>query len=228
MSTIRHGRRKYKRGQYTKWTPRKTEPRAYKKGVSLQQERKFKDTALTDAVVAIGGAITNSVNLVAQGTGEDERIGRKIIIRSLAARFEISLPSLDAQATFNSGGDIVRIIAFVDHQANGANTAVLDILETATYDSYRNLANRYRFQILMDKFIILNRNASMNDAVGTGSFPLVLRYHSCYKQLAIPVEFDSTAGVITEVQSNNIAFLYISAKGKAGITVQCTRIRYDG
>ncbi len=224
-------------GGYPKTRPRRKQrgwfqparrPRAYKTKMGLQQELKFFDVVIADSIVSSTGAIFPSINLIAQGVGEEQRIGRKIIIRSIAARFEITLPALDAQATFNSGGDIVRIIIFKDKQANGASAAVLDILETATYDSYRNLANKDRFEILRDRWFTLNRLSSMNDSISTGSFPLVIRWFATYIKIDCPIQFSGTGGTIDEIESNNISYLYISAKGKAGIAVQCTRLRYDG
>ncbi len=126
-------------GGYPKTRPRRKQrgwfqgprkPRAYGGGsLSLQQEKKFKDTVVADAVVSATGFISTSLNLVVQGVDEEERIGRKIIIRSISARFEVFLPSLSNIADLD-GGDVVRIMIFIDKQANGAMPSVTDILET--------------------------------------------------------------------------------------------------
>lgn len=206
---------------------KKRRPRAYMEGISLQQELKFKDTVSTDAIVSATGGIAIGPNLVVQGTGEEERIGRKIIIRSIAARFQVVLPS-QTNADDLNGGDTIRIIIFVDKQANGANATVLDILETATYDSFRNLANKNRFNILIDKWTTLNRRVSMTDGTNTASTPLVIKEFKFFAKLNLPIEFDGTTGAVTEIQSNNIQYLYISSQGVGGIPNQCTRIRFDG
>lgn len=195
--------------------------------LNLQQEHKFFDTTLTDTVVASTGSITPSANLVPQGTTESTRIGRKIIIRSIAVRFELVLPSFADQSDIPNG-DTCRIMLFVDKQANGANAAVLDILETAVFDSYRNLSNKDRFIILHDKFYTLNRLVAGTDGTNTVGGPIVRRQIRHYKKVNLPIEFNDTAGVITEVTSYNVALLYISSAGLCGIPKQETRIRYDG
>ncbi len=193
----------------------------------ITQELKFKDHQRSDAVVPIGGAITSSIVLVGQGITESTRIGRKIAVRSMNLRFQISLPSgVDLADVPN--GDTMRIIVFLDRQANGANAEVLDLLETATYNSNLNLANKGRFYIYRDKFITINRSVAVTDGTNTSTTPLVLREFNMYRKLNVAVEFDGTSGLISELTTNNIAFLYITSQGLAGITDQESRIRYDG
>ncbi len=202
-----------------------TRRRHYPKGGL--QELKFKDTVLIDTIVPTGGAITASPCLIAQGTGEEQRIGRKIIIRSISARFQLQLPSASDQADVN-GGDTIRIIIYIDHQANGAVAAVLDILESATYDSYRNLSQKGRFQILKDKWVTFNRLVAVADGTNTSTTPTIVKQIKFYRKVDIPIEYNNTTGSIDEITSNNIGFLYITSFGLAGVVNQCTRIRYDG
>lgn len=226
----RHGYGKARPYRKTRgWFGPARRPRSYTSGPSLQQELKFKDTVSTDAVVVFTGAIQIGPNLVAQGTGEEERVGRKIIIRSISCRFQCVLPA-DPDAPNITGGDTLRIIIYIDKQANGAAATVLDILETATYDSYRNLSNTNRFIILKDKWVTMNRPNSVLDgqAPETSTSPIFVREWKWYKKLNLPIEFDGTSGVLTEIQSNNISYLYITAFGIAGVNLQCTRIRFDG
>lgn len=209
----------------TRWTTR-NRPRQYRSKSPLQ-ELKFQDVVISDAVVSATGQVQTSVNLVVQGTGEEQRIGRRIILRSLACRFQIRLPVQDDVGNL-SGGDTLRIIIFQDRQANGADAAVLDILETATYDSFRNLATKGRFRILKEKWITMNRVVSTVDGTNTASTPVMFREWRFYMKLNIPIDFTGTTGAIDVVSSNNIAYLYISSAGIIGVSQQCTRIRYDG
>ncbi len=199
----------------------------YRKGGQNVQELKFFDSTNTNATIGTTGAITGSINLVPQGIAENQRIGRKIQIRSIACRWWYNLPVQQDQADIPSG-DTLRIIVFLDRQANGANAAVTDILETAQIESYINLANKNRFQIIMDRKYTLNRQVAVTDGTNQSTTPLFQFNDQWYKKLNIPVEFNSTAGAITEVRSNNFAMLYISQNGKVGVGTQRTRIRYDG
>ncbi len=198
---------------------------------SLTQELKFFDSVIDDASVASTGTVVSSLNLVAQGITEKERIGRKIIVRSIACRFTVNLPgAATLSAITASGQEIVRIILYIDSQCNGANAAVLDLLETADYTSYRNLANKDRFTVLMDRSITLKHlTVVSNQTAATISIDDVIVPVHYYKGgLAIPIEFDSTAGAITEVKSYNIGLLYISKNAFGVIEDTHMRIRFDG
>lgn len=173
-------------------------------------ELKFHDVDLDDAVVSGGGTVTATINIIPQGTTEVERIGRKCNIRKIAWRYSLSLPAA-AGATLVSG-DILRMILFIDKQANGATAAVTDVLESAHYQSFNNLSNSGRFRILMDKTYDLNNTAGAGDGAVNDS-PLWEISDSFYKDCNIPIEFSSTTGAITEIRSNNLGVLLISRGG---------------
>ncbi len=193
----------------------------------ITQELKFRDHQITDAIVAATGSVTASFCLVGQGTTDITRIGRKIIVRSFSLRFLVTLPTLANQDDIQDG-DVLRIIVFLDRQANGANAVVTDVLETAVYNSHRNLNNEKRFFIYMDRFVPLNRMVAATDGTNTNTSPQVVKQVNLYRKINVPVEFSGASGLIGEVTSNNLACLYISANGLCGVTDQESRIRYDG
>ncbi len=186
-------------------------------------EMKFHDIAVTDTSIASGGAIQNtgSINLIPQGTTEITRIGRKAVIKSINLRYQISIASgVDEAAT----ADIVRVILYQDKQCNGVTAAILDILETAAWNSFRNLANSGRFIILCDKLHTINTTA----AGGNGTAFEVgqkITHGSFFKKCSIVLEFDAAAGAITEIRSNNLCVLLISSQGTAGFDGQF-RLRF--
>lgn len=189
-------------------------------------ELKFHDVDLDDAVVATGGTITDSINKIAQGVTESERIGRKCNIRSIQWRMNVSLPTLDAQALAQVE-DTVRTILYQDTQCNGATAAVTDILEAANWQSFNNLANKGRFKILMDKEVDLNPLAIASDGDGLMTTAGVTRTHTFFKKCNIPVEFSATTGAITEIRSNNLGVLQISQSGKGSFESKI-RLRFVG
>ncbi len=185
-------------------------------------ELKFHDVDLDDAVVAATGTVTASVNLIAQGTTESTRIGRKCTIRSIGWRMTIDLPnSTAASAT----ADVVRVIMFVDKQANGATATVTGILESADYQSFNNLANKSRFRTLMDRTYDLQAATGGGDGT-TEDYGKEFVTDTFFKKVNIPVEYDSTTGAITEIRSNNIGVLMISLSGLAGFESKI-RLRYS-
>ncbi len=188
-------------------------------------ELKFLDTTLDDAVIAQSGVITTSINLIAQGVTESERVGRKCTIKSVYWSGALTLPELSAAA--NPGGaDRVRLILYVDKQCNGATATQAGILETTAYDSFRNLSNSGRFQILVDKKFTINY-LTLSAVNGSAmEHAQVVRQFDLYKRCNLPIEFDNTTGALTEIRSNNIGVLIMCANGLAGIGSRF-RIRFS-
>lgn len=204
---------------------------SYKSRLSLQQELKFKDFIRDFGPVPVTGTVMDSISLVAQGTLENERIGRKIILRSVGIRFEVILPaSSGLSAITATGGDVLRIIIYVDKQANGANASVSDLLESNELNSFYNLANKNRFQILANKFVTINLPVAVNDTTTSSiSTPEVIRRFQWYKsKCTIPIEFISTGAIIANVTSNNLGIIYISKNGFCHVDDSNIRIRFDG
>ncbi len=177
-------------------------------------ELKFHDVDLDSASVGTGGAIVASINLIGQNTTESTRIGRKCTLRSIGWRMQISLPEQDAVAT-PAPPDIIRVILYCDKQTNGAAAAVLDILETADFQSFNNLSNKSRFRVLMDKRWTLNYAGMASDNAAVVSQAAVTQTGVFFKKLNLPLEFSGTAdpSTITEIRSNNLGVLLITQTG---------------
>jgi len=188
-------------------------------------ELKFHDQEIDDAIIAAGGVLTTSINLIAQGTGESERIGRKCTVRSIMWRGALTLPEGELQGAPGTG-ERFRLILYHDKQANGAAATALGILEVVGVDNYRNLANSGRFDILYDKHIDLNHLTLSHFAVNSFSFAGVNRGFSFFKKCAIPLEFDAAAGALTELRSNNLGVLIIS-EGGSGAIASSVRLRFS-
>ncbi len=188
-------------------------------------EMKFHDVDLDDAVVATGGTVTASVNLIPQGVTEKTRIGRKCNITRINWRWNITLPETDAVATA-SPGDVIRMIMYLDKQANGATAAVTDILESASYLSYNNLVNKGRFQTLMDRKVTINYLSLASDGAGVVSSASVTKTGRFHKKCNIPIEFNAGTGAITEIRSNNIGVLLISVANQLAFTSKI-RLRFS-
>ncbi len=189
-------------------------------------ELKFHDVDVDDAAIAAGATIAqNSCNLIPQGTSEKERIGRKCVVRSINWRFNMVLPTTVTAAETT---DTVRIILYLDKQTNGVVAGTTDILEAADYQSFNNLANKGRFRTLMDRTYTLTCGAgSGRGTTDTLSYAAASENDTFFKNVNIPLEFDSTAGAITELKSNNIGVMTL---GKSGHVVfdSKMRVRFEG
>lgn len=173
-------------------------------------ELKFLDVVLDDALIATAGTITDSVNLIPQGVTESTRVGRKCTIKKIGWKYTMTIAAQSGGAIATS--DTCRIIMFLDKQCNGATAAVLDVLQTADWDSFRNLANSQRFRILHDKSYDLNVPGLAGDGTTNDSGSVTMT-GSFYKDCNLPLEFDATSGAITTIRSNNVGVLLISRGG---------------
>ncbi len=192
----------------------------------LPTELKFHDVDLDDAVIAGPGTITPSINLIAQGATESQRIGRKCVLKSIMWKYRMSLPEVDAAGTFGPS-DLVRVIMYLDKQCNGATAAVTDILESDDFQSFNNLANKNRFVKLMDKSYTFNYQAGGSDGAGVISGAQVDMNETFYHKCNIPLEFDAATGAITEIRSNNIGVLLLSRNGVCAFGSKI-RLRFEG
>lgn len=178
-----------------------------------KEEWKFRDT-YTAAAVTNAGAFT-CISLLQLGDDVGNREGRKINIESIQAkiRFEQNA-SATAPVT-------IRVIFFQDKQSNGANPVLADLLDTTSaggVDALRNLNNRSRFKILMD------RRYSMG--VFAGDICEVTDEY--YDKRKHDIIFNAlNAGNIGDIQTGALFFLWISdvaANNPGGI--MNTRIRF--
>ncbi len=185
-------------------------------------ELKFFNSDIDDASVAAGATIIGSINLIAQGVGESQRIGRKCVVRQVHGRWNLRLPN----QTNVGAAESIRILIVLDKQANGANAATTDIVETASYLSFNNLANKGRFRTLMDRTYILKPTSGAGDGTTNDSGEDMIQ-DSLYKPVNIPIEFSGTSGVIGEITSNNILVVTF-AKAGAGVVMDGRfRVRFS-
>ncbi len=177
---------------------------SYGRVAGPNQELKFLDVDIAGNFDVAGNRIV-TLNTIVQGTGESERIGRKCTLKSIQWRSALTLADTDTAATASSLG---RLIVYIDKQTNGAQAAILDVLETASVFAYRNLSNTQRFTVLADHTFTMTSSAAAE--VPGNDYGSVKRQYSFYKKVNIPLEFSGTTGVIAELRSNNLACLFIS------------------
>lgn len=182
-----------------------------------KKELKFFDHQVQQ-VPLIAGTIHDSFNLITQGTGESQRIGRAIVIMRINWRYRIKLAS---KALATDSTDSVRIILFIDTQCNGAVATVADILESPNWKSFKNLTNTSRFRTLMDRQYNLVSPGALNDATLEDSID-----DTFYKDVNIPIDFTGNTGTISDILSNNISRLLISSDGLSLVT-ENIRLRFS-
>lgn len=179
-------------------------------------ELKFHDTPLTTTTVSNAGAVLSNLTTVTQGVEDEQRIGRAITVENVLVRGQVQIPA------GSTSTDRVRIMVVQDRQTNKATYSTSDLLEHGKIDSFRNLSNAKRFNVLLDKFIDLNVPAGV-----TGSFGAVTHSFKTSRSCNIEVEYDGTTGSVSELVGNSITVFAISQSGVATILYE-SRIRFRG
>lgn len=145
--------------------------------------------------VASGSATFGAVqdlNVVAQGTTAETRLGRKIIMTSMELRWSYSLAPTSIQ------GSPLRVLVVYDKQANAAAAAATDILQTpAVFTTCMNLANSERFVVIMS---FLTEPISLNNNYSVAGVQ--------YRRFRLETVFnDTNAGTIADIQTGAILLL---------------------
>jgi hypothetical protein len=201
-------------------------------GVQWGGELKFAD--LSHGATMVTGAFdlfhTGAAFTIAAGTGESNRIGRKILIKNISLQMQVN-SSEGALATFTNQEDArYRIMVVLDKQVNGSPiTSEADVLDITTITdptvAYHNLANKNRFVTLMDKKF--NWVPQMFDNAGAPYYASKSRTFNFYKKFDnLPIEYSGTTGAITEIASNSIFVLVCEVSTSAARMTPA--INYDG
>lgn len=189
------------------------------------QELKFKDTTVAAALSLIVGTIhSSSLVAIPQDGTESGRVGRKVTVKAVHVR---GLSVLAGTSDNNQADDTIRLMLVLDKQANGAAPSVTDILETASIDSFNNLANKSRFRILKDSKIVMNTYSGGLGGTTTDSGNRTLPFEWHINNLNLPIEYDNSAttGALATIRSNNLLVLGISSDQTATIRFTA-RVRY--
>ena len=177
--------------------------------------------AVNGAIGTAGGSIT-LLNGVSQGTDYTNRIGRKIILKSLLARLNV-VPNIANSAP---QGDIIRIMIVYDCQTNAAAPVLSDIIlnGTVTYQSPMNLNNRDRFKILSDKFVTMEANVYTAGALTAGSpRPKQLKI---FKKMNMEQIFGGTGNTVGSIQTGAIWLVIVAATSAFSTITFETRVRF--
>lgn len=177
----------------------------------IKAEWKSIDTNITQVQDAIG-AVT-LLNGCQQGDDIGNREGRQIQMRSIELK-------LHTYGTAGTGIDqIHRILLVLDKNPNGVAPAIADII-TANTSGLRNLNNRKRFKILMDKRLVINASGE------PGTNKVIKKY----KQCAYTTQYNAgNAGTIADINNGAIFLVTIGSSivgATAGTTFGYVRIRF--
>lgn len=137
-------------------------------------ELKYKDIAWTQTILSNDkwDVITEQtlLNGIGGGSGANQRVGRKVIMKSLMFRWSYFLNP--TATTLASGGSPLRIIIFYDKQANANLPTIAGLLNSNWFNTNNNLDNRDRFVILADIYTDPVSSVGNSSVAGKRYIPL--------------------------------------------------------
>lgn len=174
------------------------------------RETGYVDTVASPLTFATGTNSIYDLNLISQGTAVTQRVGKKIIWKSMQCRGLIST---------GSGVSKCAILIVYDKRPTGSLPNVTDVLNTSTASSFNNDANSGRFKILK------RIDFKLNGGVGNDTNDFLADFYLNLRDL--PVEFGAAGtGGVGDVE---LGSLYVITTGDgAGPTSQALsfRVRY--
>lgn len=181
-------------------------------------ELKTIDIDPAEYVADTTGTVT-LLNGVATGTDFTDRIGRKIMMKS------IYIQGFCYPVDTTTADTLARLIVVYDTQPNGAAPTIANVLKTANSISQTNLDNRDRFRIIYDKrFAIPTINNTATQTYSYGANKVVKLYRKCN----LETQFNNTGATITAITTGSLYMITIgnqtaNAGGKFALS---TRIRF--
>uniref|UniRef100_UPI0040482E38 hypothetical protein n=1 Tax=Shewanella sp. TaxID=50422 RepID=UPI0040482E38 len=204
---------------YTKKTKSTAQPKLSRQNATLSiggPELKYKDTAFVADATTTGTIV--DLSTFASGDTAITRDGNKIAVRSFELRIAMEKESLVPNV-------LMRFLLVRDKQPNvAAIPSIGYILDTITVESLRNISFLSRFDVLMDKVVVLNQTSS----TASGYQKAFLKKYVKVKFDSITTFSDGTASIPT---SNSYSLIYFSdvASGTTDVNIlgQC-RMRFVG
>jgi len=182
-------------------------------------ELKVVDTALTTTIIPTAATIT-LLNGIATGTDYTNRIGRKILIKSILFRATL-IPNTSSNTP---AGDVTRHMLIYDSQSNGAAPAIGDILQNSSINDPMNLNNRDRFKVLVDKFITMGAAQYATGTLTAGS--PTAKQVSVYRKCNLEQIFNNTGSSVTSIQTGALYYVVLSGFNNQSTSLWTCRVRF--
>lgn len=134
---------------------------AKKAQASTRQELKYHEVSSGATLMGPAGVVfLGQVTSLSGGTGSNQRIGNAVKPKSIVLRLNTLYNPLA-----ETGGQLYRIIVF-QNLLTGSPAAVTEYLNTARYDSFKSIDNRFNTKTLYDQtFSVTQDNPQRNHLI---------------------------------------------------------------
>lgn len=167
-----------------------------------------------------------------QGSGESQRNGTRISIKSVHIQGYIVRPIANAQPNARAG-NLFQISLVLDTQTNGTQLNGEDVYGVTEPEipGRRVVANSSRFKVLATRLINTHDPAMGTDGVNTNTISGMMVPFSIYKKLNLQVDFvaGAGAGTIADFRNNSLHVLACSYNGALAEHLSYnSRVRFIG
>lgn len=196
----------------------------------FQPELKFFDTNVNGSplTMATGNVnISNSINLIEQGSGGQQRNGKKVIIKSIQLNIRIDWDDIFVNAGIPLDTTAyVRLFLVLDMQCNGSSATASTLLQgTNDDDALIDLDWRRRFKILKEWRIPGCYTGGYQDGVLNRSNGCTLCF-KYYKKCNIPIRFNAQTPTISNVADNNLILMCATNRDNFSTITCYSRLRF--
>lgn len=205
------------------------------------EELKYHDVVVGTATQTDGTARAEALNFIDRGSAATERIGQKIIIRSLEAAVQIVPLSVPVGAAPVTYPKVIHICIFFDkmHNSTGTIATFEDVynLDADSWKPFRNLDNTSRYDVIMVKTLVISARVIWDNTAATfeASFPSLMI--EVFKKFKTPKIVEYAANSVNpttlgEVDRNLLIFSTFSQNtamdSSAQFICNCScRLRYN-
>lgn len=188
------------------------------RGLQVSQGE-FKSADTTWSVGVNTSSSVFLVNGIARGDEINERNGREVVMKSVQIKGYVTATSATGSP------QLARVALVYDRQTNGSALTAAQVFTSVLPWQPRNLENRRRFKIMMDKYISVPSRVT-----GDSSGPVFVPFEF-YRKLDHPITFNSgDAGTVADITTGSMYLVFMSnvASGTTdAVSEGSCRIRYQ-
>lgn len=198
--------------------------------VKFVDDGQFTSTMATALSSANGDPTTRAcLNAMAQGDGDSERVGRRIVMKSLELQGNIGLHYGDSAAFV---GTYARMVVYLDKQTNGVQSTPDEVYTAGTgasVNAYPDLAQSGRFKILVDKWVDLTPGGFSWNGTVWASLGSKKHFRVHVDLNDMEANFTGTGGTVANIVDNSIHVFFVCSSSFIDCTMQySSRLRYVG
>lgn len=133
----------------------------------ISADKTFLDSQYSESITTAGSFINVGLTSIATGTGEGEKQGDKIVVKSLQMRLRFSV--LNSSVINADAFNNIRVILVQFPQPNltGSPVTATDVLEVSNWNSFYKKRGNIQYKILMDKKIYLDNQQLPGSGAGS-------------------------------------------------------------